>query len=69
MQIYQAMKDLSLDIAACIEKGPHMTGPRRVEKVGHTLPLRILNWEEKPRFCLVTKRHTLGSGSVATTAP
>ena len=30
MQIYQAMKYLSLDIAACIEQGPQMTGPPRV---------------------------------------
>jgi hypothetical protein len=30
MQIYQAMKYLSLDIAAFIEKGPHMTGPLRM---------------------------------------
>jgi len=30
MQIYQAIKYLSLDIAAFIEKGPQMTGPLRV---------------------------------------
>jgi hypothetical protein len=30
MQIYQAIKYLSLDIAECIEKGPQMTGPPRV---------------------------------------
>jgi hypothetical protein len=30
MQIYQAIKYLSLDIAEFIEKGPQMTGPLRV---------------------------------------
>ena len=30
VQISQAIKSLSLDIVACIEKGPHMTGPLRV---------------------------------------
>src|SRR3989442_102504 len=30
MQIYQAMKDLSLDIAECIEQGPQLDGPPRV---------------------------------------
>ncbi len=30
MQIYQAMKYLSLDIAECIEQGPQMTGPPHV---------------------------------------
>jgi hypothetical protein len=30
VQIYQAIKYLSLDIAEFIEKGPHMTGPPRV---------------------------------------
>ena len=30
IQSYQAIKYLSLDIAACIEKGPQMTGPPRV---------------------------------------
>jgi hypothetical protein len=30
IQIYQAIKYLSLDIAAFIEKGPQMTGPLRV---------------------------------------
>ena len=30
MQIYQAIKSLSLDVAEFIEKGPQMTGPLRV---------------------------------------
>ena len=30
IQIYQAMKYLSLDIAEFIEQGPQMTGPPRV---------------------------------------
>ena len=30
IQIYQAIKYLSLDIAECIEQGPQMTGPLRV---------------------------------------
>ena len=30
IQLYQAIKYLSLDIAEFIEKGPQMTGPRRV---------------------------------------
>ena len=30
IQIYQAIKSLSLDIAEFIETGPHMTGPLRV---------------------------------------
>jgi hypothetical protein len=36
IQIYQAIKYLSLDIAEFIEKGPQMTRPLRVLKVGHT---------------------------------
>jgi hypothetical protein len=30
IQIYQAIKYLSLDVAEFIEQGPHMTGPLRV---------------------------------------
>jgi len=30
IQIYQAIKYLSLDVAEFIEKGPQMTGPLRV---------------------------------------
>jgi hypothetical protein len=37
MQIYQAIKSLSLDMAQFIEQGPQLTGPPHVEKVGHTL--------------------------------
>jgi hypothetical protein len=35
IQIYQAIKYLSLDIAEFIAQGPQLTGPPRVEKVGH----------------------------------
>jgi Transposase len=36
IQIYQAIKYLSLDSAELIEKGPQITGLSRVSKVGHT---------------------------------
>ena len=38
IQIYQAMKYLSLDVADFIEKGPQLAELPGVEKVGHTRP-------------------------------
>ena len=45
MQIYQAIKYLSLDVADFLEKGPQLAELPDVYKVGHT--------QKSARYCLI----------------